>query len=306
MSIPFKIDNVQVKWGEHEKSVIVCMSTFHKKRIENTIQLATVDWLKRQCYVNIMSIEKVNDKLDLLVAPNGLFFAIVFPQKIGSHLHFYAVEEKNKSMSDVLLFKLQNQTMKCVSFSPFSSHIVIYNENKIWFAEIKQIDARHEFKLIREVDQKSELNSAQWSQCGRFVGFASHVNNCYYFSLFDFIGRNVFSNSLRDVKGLYFRPSNFAKYSVVSTQLKNEIRARIESDIASLNIADQTVRSQKKHLAKMRENEGFDRLLKYLKDKEDIWHFFTSNSHSVSDGAEMVRVFRIDKEELIEEIEHKQ
>lgn len=310
MSIPFKVNQVKPSWGEHEKSIIVNMTTHHKKKSENTIQLGTLDWLKKQCYVNIMTLEESSEKSDIIVSPNGLLFVVLTPQKIGTNFLFYAIEEKNKSMVNTLLYKLTNQNMKYVCFSPFSNFVVIYNEQKIWFAEITQVKGKYEFKLIREVENKSEPNNAVWSSCGRFVTFNTKNGDLYSFSLFDFIGRQIYSQDLREVKSFIFRPFNFAKESFINQKKREEISRTVEAEAVFNNGEDRRVRGQRKHLAGLKQIEGFDRLMKYLERKQGVWESLEElrerKMGKVNESSEeLVQIWRIDKEEILEELEDK-
>lgn len=310
MSIPFKVDFARPFWGEHQKSILVNMHTLHKKKTENTIHLGTVDWLKKQCYVNILTLENTNEKSDIIVSPNGLFFVILNPQKIGTDFEFYAVEEKNKSMVHSLLYKLQNQTMKYVSFSTFSNFLVLYNEQKIWFAEIKTNKNKHEFKLIREVDHQSEANKAVWSPCGRFVCFPVKSFELFIIDVFDFIGRKMCSQTIRDVKDFVIRPLLFRKECALNQKERDNLQKSVQGNMKESTEEDKKIRSSRKFLSKMKQNEGFEKLLKYLEAKSRLWEDMKPirvAKMGFDDEAfgEMVQISRHDKDETIEELDIK-
>lgn len=310
MAIPYKVDSVLVKWGEHEKSILVDMVTYNKKKAENVVQLATVDWLRRQCYVNMLVLEESTEKSEFVVSPNGLFFTVMTPQKVGCNFHFYAVEEKNKSAVAVPLYQLNHQNMKYVTFSPFSNFLVLYNESKIWFAEIKKAKDKSQFKLIREVDQRVEPNSAVWTPCGRFVSFAVKNGDLFAFSLFDFIGRLIYSQDMRDVKFFAVRPTNFAKETVWPQKRRDEIANRVAMKNSEATEEDKKIRHQRKHQAGLKQNEGYEKLQKYLDEKWKIWQELEAIRVAKlgrADNApvEKVIVVRVDKTETLEEIEDK-
>lgn len=308
MAVPYEITTINAKWGENEKSLLVSFVAQNRKKAENIVQLATLDWMKRQCYVSMLSLEGTTEKSEFVVSPNGLSFAVLTPQKVGLNFHFYLISEKNKSAVASPLYQLNHQTMKYVSFSPFSNFLVVYNEQKIWFAEIKSIGGKSEFKLIREAEQRTRPNSAIWTPCGRFVSFASRNNELLNLTIFDSIGRQVLSQDLRDVKSLVVRPSNFAYMSVLSKDQREKIAAQVAKLSQEATKEDKRIRNERKHLANLKQTHGFEKLQKYLLEKWRIWEETKSalKERLGEQSLEQVVIVRVDKTETLDEIEDKQ
>jgi uncharacterized protein with WD repeat len=309
MAITYKVDSIQAQWGEHEKSIVVKMTSYSKKKIEHTIQLATIDWRNRQCYVSMLPLSDANEKTEFVVSPNGLYFAVLSPQKIGTNFNFFAVEEKDKSMKAEPIYHLAAQNMKWVSFSPFSNFLVLYNETRTWFAEIRQRGHKHEFKLIREVEQRAQPNGAVWTPCGRFVSFSVKSDELFNVVLYDFIGRKMCFQDLRDIRSFKVQSLNMAKETVWPQKKKDELMARVTEKNTDATKEDKRIRRDRKAIANMKKVEGFDRLKKYLEGKQRVWEELEDLRKEklaafvdVS-AAEKAVVVRVDKTEVLEEIE---
>ena len=267
-----------------------------------------MDWAKQQCYVMMVTPEQFNDKSEVTASPNSLFFCVLTPQKIGSQFEIFAVEEKNKSASCSSLYKLQGHTMKHVLFNPFSTALVLYNEQKVWFCEIKQVNKRPQFKLIREIEHRVSANSVFWSGCGRFVCFGSMTSSTYNLHMFDFIGRQVHREYLRDIKHFVIKPSSMAKQVSLTAKDQEELDRAVAANFNAFVDQDRKLRKKKKLDVEEGASQSFSRLVEYLRKKKELWESLSelrmaAEHNQEEDATEWAKVVRIDKDEVLEEIE---
>lgn len=292
-----KVRRIEFKWQQQDANLILSIDA-KKKKQEYT--LVSVGQIKpKQSTIYVSHLDLPNTKQKTYFSPNNNF--MILGKKGEQKKYDYCLYKLSEGKS-LKIWSESKINKKSFFFSPDSSVLLLIENYKVMFAQIKSVKGALKLIFFKEIEV-DKFSQVQWSPCGRFLFFIHDgatvkytMYNCFGKAIRKFqVDKNRFFmiRSYETYPDLQLSPQELAQ---IKLQTKKNIEAYALEDKKKINLQKEKIAEEhKKNRANF--NDYFNKKQAQWKERREAR--IKMLGYDEDEQRNEAAVFIVDKVELI-------